>query len=86
MAADPAITPHVAGYLAMTALPSSVAPAQHLARTVYQSGWRPPMADGPTRDELLQLGQRVLAVRPPRPARSRDRIHSRPTAVATHRR
>jgi 2-polyprenyl-6-methoxyphenol hydroxylase-like FAD-dependent oxidoreductase len=50
---EPRITPHLAGYLGMNALPVSLAPAEPLARAVYQSGWRPPFADGPTRDELV---------------------------------
>ena len=50
---EPRIGPHLAGYLTMTELPSSLAPAEPLAREVYASGWRPPLADGPTRDELI---------------------------------
>jgi 2-polyprenyl-6-methoxyphenol hydroxylase-like FAD-dependent oxidoreductase len=53
--ADPRIEPHVTGFLAMTALPESLAPAEPLARAVYESGWRQPTADGPTRDELVAL-------------------------------
>lgn len=54
-AVDPRIGPLVAAFLGMGALPASLAPAEPLARAVYQSGWRPPLADGPTRDELVQL-------------------------------
>ncbi len=39
----------------MTELPASLAPAEPLARAVYESGWRPPLSDGPTRDELVEL-------------------------------
>ena len=39
----------------MTALPASLAPAEPIARAVYESGWRQPPADGPTRDELVAL-------------------------------
>ena len=53
--ADPRIREHTAGFLSMTALPSSLAPAEPLARLVYESGWRPPYADGPTRDELVEV-------------------------------
>ena len=53
--ADVRIEPHVGGYLSMTALPASLAPAEPLARAVYESGWRPAPADGPTRDELVAL-------------------------------
>jgi len=53
--ADPVIGPHVGGFMAMTALPPSLAPAEPLARAVYRSGWRPATGDGPTRDQLLAL-------------------------------
>jgi hypothetical protein len=53
--ADARIEPHVDGFLSMSALPASLAPAEPLARAVYESGWRPPQADGPTRDELVEL-------------------------------
>ncbi len=56
--ADPRIGPLVAGFMAMTALPASLAAAEPLARAVYQTGWRPPTAIGPTRDELVALGER----------------------------
>ena len=52
---DARIAPHVGGFLAMTALPASLAPAGPIARAVYESGWRAPPADGPTRDELVAL-------------------------------
>jgi 2-polyprenyl-6-methoxyphenol hydroxylase-like FAD-dependent oxidoreductase len=51
---DDRISTHVGGYLAMTALPATLAPAQPLARAVYQTGWRPQFSEGPSRDELLQ--------------------------------
>jgi hypothetical protein len=51
--ADARIEPHIGGFLSMTALPASLAPAEPVARAVYESGWRLPPADGPTRDELL---------------------------------
>jgi len=47
------IAPYVGGFLSMKALPASLAPAEPIARAVYESGWRPPPADGPTRDELV---------------------------------
>jgi flavin-dependent dehydrogenase len=59
--AEPRIAPYLGGYLAMTELPSSLAPAEPLARQVYDSGWRPPYSDGPTRDELVDLLQDALA-------------------------
>jgi hypothetical protein len=53
--ADPRIGAHLGGYLAMTELPASLAPAEPLARTVYAFGWRPPYTDGPSRNELMAL-------------------------------
>jgi 2-polyprenyl-6-methoxyphenol hydroxylase-like FAD-dependent oxidoreductase len=51
--ADPRIVEHAAGYFSMTALPETLRPAEPLARGVYETGWRPPYGDGPTRDELV---------------------------------
>lgn len=51
--AEPLIGPYVGGYFEMTALPASLRPAEPLARAVYETGWRPPLADGPSRDELV---------------------------------
>jgi flavin-dependent dehydrogenase len=59
--ADVRIAPHLAGFLGMTQLPASLAPAEPLARAVYQSGWRPPSSEGPTRDELVGLLRGALA-------------------------
>ena len=59
--ADPRIERHVAGFLAMTALPASLAHAEQLARAVYQSGWRRPTAEGPTRDDLVALAETARA-------------------------
>ena len=53
--ADPRIGQHAAGYFAMTALPQTLRPAEPLARAVYQDGWRPAYAPGPTRDELVDV-------------------------------
>ena len=55
--ADPRIGPYAAGYFAMTALPETLRPAEPLARAVYQDGWRPAYAPGPTRDELVDVIQ-----------------------------
>jgi 2-polyprenyl-6-methoxyphenol hydroxylase-like FAD-dependent oxidoreductase len=52
---EPRIRPHLDGYLSMTSLPASLAPAEPLARAVYETGWRPPLADGPKHDELVGL-------------------------------
>jgi 2-polyprenyl-6-methoxyphenol hydroxylase-like FAD-dependent oxidoreductase len=53
--ADPRIGQAAAGYFAMTALPETLRPAEPLARAVYQDGWRPAYAPGPTRDELVDV-------------------------------
>ena len=53
--ADPRIGQHAAGYFAMTALPETLRPAELWARAVYEAGWRPAYAPGPTRDELLDV-------------------------------
>ncbi len=53
--ADPRIGQHAGRYMAMTALPESLRPAEPLARAAYEDGWRPPYAPGPTRDELVDL-------------------------------
>jgi 2-polyprenyl-6-methoxyphenol hydroxylase-like FAD-dependent oxidoreductase len=52
---DTRIAPYAGAYQAMTALPSVLAPAEPLARAVYRTGWRAPYADGPTRDELVEV-------------------------------
>ena len=54
-AADPRILEHAGGYLAMTALPATLSPAERLARAVYETGWRPSFSEGPTRDELVDM-------------------------------
>jgi 2-polyprenyl-6-methoxyphenol hydroxylase-like FAD-dependent oxidoreductase len=53
--ADPRIGQYAGGYFAMTALPRTLSPAEPLARAVYQDGWRPAYAPGPTRDELVDV-------------------------------
>ena len=39
----------------MTAGPGSLEPLQAAARRVYETGWRPAYAEGPTRDELARI-------------------------------
>jgi hypothetical protein len=51
--ADGRIGPHLLGYMTMRSGPSSLDPAEPIARAVYESGWRPPLTEGPTRAELL---------------------------------
>lgn len=60
---DPRIAPHLAGFLAMRELPSSVAPAEPLARAVYETGWRPPPGDGPTRHQLVDIARAAFTDR-----------------------
>jgi 2-polyprenyl-6-methoxyphenol hydroxylase-like FAD-dependent oxidoreductase len=52
---DPEIGRAMGPYLSMEAGPSSLEPLQPAARAVYETGWRPPYADGPTRDELARI-------------------------------
>jgi hypothetical protein len=60
--ADPRIGEHAGGYFAMAALPESLRPAEAWARRVYEDGWRPPYAPGPTRDELVEVIERAVTV------------------------
>ncbi|MEP6463688.1 MAG: FAD-dependent monooxygenase [Frankiaceae bacterium] len=48
-------------YMTMSALPATLAEAEPLARAVYQTGWRPEYAEGPTRDQLVDLIDATLA-------------------------
>jgi 2-polyprenyl-6-methoxyphenol hydroxylase-like FAD-dependent oxidoreductase len=57
-AEDPAIWPAARPYLAMQALPSVLDTVQDKARVVLRTGWRPPYAAGPARDELAGLLRR----------------------------
>jgi len=62
-AANPAMFDVVGPFATMQALPSSLAAVEPLARQILTSGWRPPIPDGPSKDELVQL---VTAVSPHR--------------------
>lgn len=42
-------------YQAMMTLPASLRAAEPKARDAYASGWRPPVPDGPTHDELTNI-------------------------------
>jgi hypothetical protein len=57
--ADPALSAIVGPYRSMDALPASLAPAERRAREIYASGWRPPVPEGPTRDELSAVVSRT---------------------------
>jgi hypothetical protein len=59
-AVDPRINERLSGYFGMFALPSSLDPAEPLARAVYESGWRPPYSPGPSRDELVDIVVKAL--------------------------
>ena len=59
--ADPALRDIVGPYASMDALPASLAPAEARAREIYASGWRPPMPDGPTREQLSAVVSRTPA-------------------------
>jgi 2-polyprenyl-6-methoxyphenol hydroxylase-like FAD-dependent oxidoreductase len=49
---DPSIMAAAGPYLGMLALPSVLDPARERALAVLRTGWRPPWADGPSRDDL----------------------------------
>jgi hypothetical protein len=52
---DPDMLKIVGPYMAMVALPATLAAVEPRAREIYASGWRPPVPEGPTRDELAEL-------------------------------
>lgn len=58
---EPRIGEYAGGYFAMTALPETLRPAERLARAVYESGWRPPLTEGPSREELVGIVAQALA-------------------------
>ena len=51
---DPTIWAAAGPYLAMLAPPAILDTVQDQARAVLRSGWRPPYAAGPSRDELAE--------------------------------
>jgi hypothetical protein len=53
--ADPSLFALIGPYLGMRALPASLEAVQPRVRQIYADGWRPPIPDGPTRDELADL-------------------------------
>jgi 2-polyprenyl-6-methoxyphenol hydroxylase-like FAD-dependent oxidoreductase len=59
--ADPGLHGVVDPFVGMLALPDSLAAVEPRARAIYAAGWRPPVPAGPGRDELAELGMRVLA-------------------------
>ena len=60
---DPEMRKVVGPYMAMRALPASLAAVEPRAREIYASGWRPPVPEGPTRDELVELITATVAQR-----------------------
>ena len=58
---DDRIAPAIGPYVAMEALPAILDPVEPYARVVYETGWRPRLADGPTRRELVEIVDRVAA-------------------------
>lgn len=52
---DPSIYSAAGPYLGMVALPSALDTVEERARTVLRTGWRPPYASGPTRDDVADL-------------------------------
>jgi 2-polyprenyl-6-methoxyphenol hydroxylase-like FAD-dependent oxidoreductase len=53
--ADPQLHSVVDPYARMDALPDSLAPARPRAQALFESGWRPAVPAGPSRDELAEL-------------------------------
>lgn len=60
-AVDPVVARAVRPFEAMAALPSSLAEVEPRAHAVLATGWRPPIPDGPTREELVEVITRTLA-------------------------
>lgn len=59
--ADPALKDLVGPYITMDALPASLSQAHARARQIYAAGWRPPVPDGPTREEFSAVVSRTPA-------------------------
>ena len=93
-AADPSLLPLVAPYFGMRALPASLDPLQPRVRQIYADGWRPPVPDGPTRDQLAHLIATHTPRRPPtghaerrcieRAGDRRSALHRRPRGRDHH--
>lgn len=52
---DPAIAPVIGPYAAMSVGPESLRAVEPLARAVYETGWRPSLAPGPSRADLAKI-------------------------------
>jgi 2-polyprenyl-6-methoxyphenol hydroxylase-like FAD-dependent oxidoreductase len=58
---DPSIMAAAGPYLGMLALPTVLDSVQDKARAVLRTGWRPSYADGPSRDELVELAMQPVS-------------------------
>lgn len=58
---DPTIGRGAGPYLNMTGGPDVIRGLEPLARAVYETGWRPPLADGPARSDITEMIRRVAA-------------------------
>jgi 2-polyprenyl-6-methoxyphenol hydroxylase-like FAD-dependent oxidoreductase len=58
-AADPQLMTVVGPFLAMLTPPGSLDAVQARSRQIYAGGWRPPVPDGPSREELASLADAV---------------------------
>ncbi|MEJ2887582.1 FAD-dependent oxidoreductase [Actinomycetospora sp. OC33-EN06] len=68
-AVDPSLMAVVGPYLAMRALPDSLTAVHPRVQEIYASGWRPPVAAGPSVDELAGIvGAAAGAAAPDVPA------------------
>ncbi|HEX2807654.1 MAG TPA: FAD-dependent oxidoreductase [Kineosporiaceae bacterium] len=77
---DPSLFQTVGPYLGMVALPSTLDAVEPRAREIYAAGWRPPVPDGPTRDELAELVHLTTLAGAVNPQRS-PRREPEPTPV-----
>jgi 2-polyprenyl-6-methoxyphenol hydroxylase-like FAD-dependent oxidoreductase len=57
---DETVRAGIGPYLAMAGTPDSLAPVEPVARGVYETGWRPAYAEGPSRDELARIVSSTL--------------------------
>ncbi len=65
---DPSIMAAAGPYLGMLALPSVLDPVRDRALAMLRAGWRPPWADGPSRDDLAGVLRQAARQRAPQPA------------------
>lgn len=52
---DPSLGQFIMPFQAMLATPQVLQPAHERVREILRTGWRPPVSDGPTRDELAAV-------------------------------